>query len=73
MAAIVTNKSTAFSIILNAGTDSSGNMITKTTSFPAVKVGANVDRILAISQQFEDLAVSPVYTTQRTVVNILSE
>ena len=73
MSAIVTNKSEAFSFILNEGTDSSGNMITKNTALPTVKHNADLTKVLALQTAFATIAEAPVYVTKRTVVNILSE
>lgn len=73
MAVIVTNKSTAYAVLLNEGTDSSGNIITKSTAMPKIKNGANEDKVLAVVNAYVQIAEAPLYATRRTVVNILSE
>lgn len=73
MSAIVTNKSLSYSVILNEGTDSSGNMISKTTNMPSIKMSANVDSVLAVQTAYALVAEAPVYTLKRRTINIVSE
>lgn len=73
MSAIITNKSLAYAVILNEGTDSSGNMITKTTNMPSIKNSANPDTVLAVQTAYAAIAESPIYTLRRRTVNIVSE
>lgn len=73
MSAIVTNKSTSYSVILNEGTDSSGDMITKTTNMPSIKESANVDSVLAVQTAYATIAEAPVHVLKRRKINIVSE
>ncbi len=73
MAVIITNKSYKVSIKTNAGTDSSGNVITETVGLGSLKNGADQDKIVAVAGLVETVLENPIYSIEETTVNILSE
>lgn len=70
--ATVTNISDTYSIKLNGGTDTSGDVITKSVSFPKVVTAADQDKIIAVVDNLEDCLEFPVYEIQNTIVDYIS-
>ena len=70
--ATITNVSTRVSIKLNNGYDTSGNVKTLNTSFPSVDVNPDEDKIIAISNSFEDCAASSIYSVEERIVDYIS-
>lgn len=70
--AIITNVSDTYSIKLNGGTDTSGDVIEKSVSFPKVVTSADADKVLAVVDNLEDCLEFPVYYVQNTIVDYIS-
>lgn len=70
--ATITNVSDSYSIKLNSGTDTKGDVIQKSVSFPKVVTSADQDKVLAVVDNLEDCLEFPVYSIENTIVDYIT-